>query len=107
MATRAEQFENDRRQNLHTGARRPAPSRKNSPAPPEARNLAPRVDRKASAVLEDAPNGKPSRKSTRKSSHHGRQDVAKQKVARWASESPGAKATQAQAKRTRARGGSR
>ena len=93
--SKASDFRQEERE-ARSASEKAKPQHANQPAPPEARNLAQRVEKKNGAVLEDAPNGKPSRKSTRKSSNHGRQDNPKQQAVKMKLTAPAARASRAQ-----------
>jgi len=69
---------------------------KNDPAHTMTRNLTKRGDKNVGMALEDSMSGRPSRKSSRASSHHGRNDTQIMKAARDASQSPKARAKRAQ-----------
>ena len=100
MATRAELF---RAEQQRQGPKR-APAlkqadRQHEPGHTMSRNVSKKGDRRPGAALEDSASGRPSRKSTRPSSHHGRTDTALMKVARDASLPPTARATRSKAER--------
>lgn len=75
MSTRAEQFRYDQER---AGPKLPKKQIKEhhlDPAHTMTRNVTKRGDKLSSAALEDSMSGRPSRKSTRASSHHGRTDT--------------------------------
>lgn len=71
----------------------------------DTRNVTLRGDKKVGMALEDSASGRPSRKSTRKSAHHGRSDTQLMRAARAKQQTPKAQAGRAQAKQTKSRGG--
>lgn len=94
MATRAELF---RAEEQRKGPKK-APTTKQADRHHDAshtmsRNMTKKGDKRPSAALEDSGSGRPSRKSTRPSSQHGRNDTALMKAARDASFAPKAQAS--------------
>lgn len=75
MATKAQQF---RVEQIRAGPKKEKKLKKVhhlDPAHTDTRNVTKRGDKGPSAALEDSMSGRPSRKSTRPSSHHGRTDT--------------------------------
>ena len=102
MATRAELF---RAEQERQGPKK-APTLKRVDRQHEAghtmsRNVSKKGDRQPSAALEDSASGRPSRMSTRPSSHHGRTDIGLMKAARDASLTPKARAIRSKTERGR------
>jgi hypothetical protein len=100
MATRAQNF----RAAEQRSQQRPAPKRPKSKGPSDpahtaTRNVAKRTEKNAQMKLEDSMSGRPSRKSTRRSLHHGRPDEQLQRVAREATHAPRSRALRAQVAR--------
>lgn len=99
MATKAQQF---RYEQQRSGTKKSKAKKKEhhlDPAHTDSRNVTKRGDKEASAALEDSMSGKPSRKSTRPSSHHGRNDTELMRTARAKSQTPKAQALRAQTAR--------
>lgn len=99
MATKAQQF---RHESERTGAKHAAHHDKlhtRNPHHTMTLHVTKRGDKNASAALEDSESGRPSRKSTRPSSHHGRTDTKIMKAVRDASLSPKAQALRAKTAR--------
>lgn len=94
MATKAQDF---RRENQRKGGGvKKAPRRHTrDPLHTDTRNVTKRNDKKVGMALEDSTSGRPSRKSTRPSAHHGRNDTQLMKTAREASQTPKARAGRA------------
>ena len=100
MATRAERFKADA-QRKGGGTKKVVKHKKPvDPAHTASRHETKRGDKGVGPALEDSTNGKPSRKSTRKSIHGGRSDTQLMRAARTKSTTPKARATRAKAGRT-------
>ena len=100
MATRAQNFRAaEQRSQQRPVRKRAKPKGPSDPKHTATRNVAKRVEKNAHMALEDSMSGRPSRKSTRSSLHHGRPDELLQRVARNATHSPKARALRAQAQR--------
>jgi hypothetical protein len=99
MATKAERFRAESQRTKHKAPQVKKPKRPQDPAHTDTRNLTKRVDKREGPVLEDSMSGRPSRKSTRTSSHHGRSDTQIMRAARAKSFTPKARAERAQARR--------
>lgn len=69
------------------------------PGHTDTRNVTKRGDKRSSVALEDSTSGRPSRKSTRKSAHGGRNDTELMRTARAKSQTPKARAQRAQVAR--------
>lgn len=95
MATRAERFKAESQRTRHEAPKVKKSRRIIDPAHTDTRNVTKRGDKGSSMALEDSMSGKPSRISTRASSHHGRSDTELQRVARENSLSPRARALRA------------
>ena len=99
MATKAERY---RAESQRTRHKAPAPQKRpkvHDPRHTDTRNFSKRVDKREGPVLEDSMSGRPSRKSTRTSSGHGRTDVQLMRAALMKAVSPKARATRAQVRR--------
>lgn len=99
MATRAELF---RYEQERKGAKKPKKVKKvatRDPGHTDTRNVTKRGDKGPSMALEDSTSGRPSRVSTRKSSHHGRNDTELMRTARAKSLTPKARAARAKVAR--------
>lgn len=99
MSTRAQDFKSAQQRTRHL-----APFVKKSkhvidPLHTDTRNVTKRGDAKVGMALEDSMSGRPSRVSSRKSSHHGRSDTELQKTARVKSQTPAARAARAKVAR--------
>lgn len=95
MATKAQQF---RAEAQRTGAGKKAlvkPRRVVDPMHTDTRNVTKRGDKQVGMALEDSMSGRPSRKSSRKSAHGGRNDTQIMRAARAKSQTPKARATRA------------
>jgi hypothetical protein len=90
-----------------TGKTKKPPRRTIDQGHTDTRNVTLRGDKKVGMALEDSTSGRPSRKSTRKSAHHGRSDTALMRTAREKMESPKARAGRSLAAVKKSRGGSR
>lgn len=100
MATRAQNFRSDEQRKRQTP--RPKRARAKGPSDPKhtaTRNVAKRIEKNAQMALEDSMNGRPSRKSTRASLHHGRPDELLQRIARSATHTAKSRALRAQVAR--------
>lgn len=99
MATKAQQF---RYEQERSGAKKSKKVKKEhhlDPAHTDSRNVTKRGDKQVGVALEDSMSGRPSRKSTRPSSHHGRNDTELMRTARAKSQTPKARAMRAKAAR--------
>jgi hypothetical protein len=99
MATKAQHF---RHEQERLGLKKTKQAKKEhhlDPAHTDSRNVTKRGDKQVGMALEDSLSGRPSRKSSRKSSHGGRNDVELGRAARSASQSPKAQAARAKASR--------
>lgn len=92
MATKAEQFRAESQRTRHEAPKVKKPQRIIDPLHTDTRNVTKRADKATSMALEDSMSGKPSRKSTRTSSHHGRADTQIMKAALARSQTPKARA---------------
>jgi len=99
MATKAERFKAESQRTRHELPRVKKPKHIIDPAHTDTRNVTKRGDKGPSMALEDSMSGKPSRVSTRTSSHHGRSDTEIMRAARAKSLSPKARALRAQVAR--------
>ena len=99
MATKAEQFRYEQERSGVKRSKKPVKVHHLDPAHTMTRNVTLRGDKYPSAALEDSMSGKPSRKSTRGSSHHGRTDTKLQRAAQQRASSPKAIATRAKSAR--------
>ena len=99
MATKAELFRAESQRTKHKAPKVKRHPRSFDPHHTDTRNITKRVDKKDGPVLEDSMTGRPSRKSTRTSSHHGRSDTQIMRAARAKSQTPKAVASRAQAAR--------
>jgi hypothetical protein len=99
MATKAELF---RYEQQRSGAKKSKQVKKVhhlDPGHTDTRNVTKRGDKRSSVALEDSTSGRPSRKSTRKSAHGGRNDTELMRTARAKSQTPKARAQRAQVAR--------
>lgn len=99
MSTRAQDFRADQQR---TGAKKASPvkaRRQVDPRHTDTRNVTKRGDKQVGMALEDSESGRPSRKSTRASSHHGRSDTEIMRAVRARSQTPKARALRAKAAR--------
>jgi hypothetical protein len=99
MATKAQQFRHEMERAGPKKAPRPKKVHHLDPAHTDSRNVTKRGDKQVGMALEDSMSGRPSRKSSRKSAHGGRNDVQLMRAARTASQSPKARATRAKTAR--------
>lgn len=78
MATKAELFRAASQRTRHEAPKVKKPPRRSiiDPLHTDTRNVTKRADKEKGMALEDSMSGRPSRKSTRASSHHGRADTA-------------------------------
>ena len=89
MATKAQQFQTEAR--LNRPKRPPAPPprpKRRSVRDDGAQNLTKQGDKRGSVVTEESHSGKRSRKSSRKSQHHGKNSTTLEYAARMKSQSP-------------------
>ncbi|MBL8910744.1 MAG: hypothetical protein JNM17_08590 [Archangium sp.] len=98
MATKAQLFRSET-QRKGGGVRKSKKTRTIDPRHTDTRNLSTRKDKQVGMALEDSESGRPSRKSTRASAHHGRNDTQLMKAAREASQTSKARAGRAQVAR--------
>ena len=99
MATKAERFKAESQRTRHEAPKVRKQKHLIDPAHTDTRNVTKRGDKGPSMALEDSMSGKPSRVSTRASSHHGRCDTEIMRAARAKSLSPKARALRAQVAR--------
>lgn len=99
MATRAEQHRYEQERAGPKLARKEPKAHHLDPAHTMTRNVTRWGDKNASAALEDSMSGRPSRKSTRASSRHGRTDTKLMHAARQRASSPAAVASRAKSAR--------
>lgn len=99
MATKAQLFRAESQRTRHEAPRVKKSRHIIDPLHTDTRNVTKRGDKGPSMALEDSMSGKPSRVSTRPSSHHGRSDVGIMKAAREKSLSPKARAQRSQVAR--------
>lgn len=99
MATKAQQFRHEMERSGTKQGARLIKLHTRDPNHTMTLHVTKRGDKNASAALEDSESGRPSRKSTRPSSHHGRTDTKLAKAALEASMSPKAQATRAKTAR--------
>lgn len=99
MATKAQQFRHEQERLGPKKAKQVKKAHHLDPAHTDSRNVTKRGDKQVGMALEDSLSGRPSRKSSRKSSHGGRNDVELMRAARTASQSPKAQASRAKASR--------
>ncbi|MCC6334927.1 MAG: hypothetical protein IT380_13200 [Myxococcales bacterium] len=99
MATKAQQF----RHEMERAGPKKAPQAKKEHhldrLHTDSRNVTKWGDKKVGVALEDSMSGRPSRKSTRRSAHGGRNDAELMRVARNASHAPKVRASRAKAAR--------
>jgi hypothetical protein len=90
MATRAQQFKSEaqRRKRAEPPLPEKGPEQRRPTPDSGARNLKGRAEKKATVVTEVSLSGQPSRKSSRASSHHGKNSTVLEYVARQRSFSP-------------------
>ncbi|MFZ5442915.1 MAG: hypothetical protein ACOZQL_23115 [Myxococcota bacterium] len=99
MSTRAQDFRNEQQRQRHLAPKAVKPRRVVDPLHTDTRNVTKRGDKKVGMALEDSMSGRPSRVSSRPSSHHGRSDTELMKTARMKSMSPKARASRAKVAR--------
>jgi hypothetical protein len=99
MATKAELFRSESERHSHKSPKVKKPRRVVDPHHTDTRNVTKRADKNSGPALEDSMSGKPSRKSTRTSSHHGRSDTQIMRAARAKSFTSKAQAGRSQAAR--------
>lgn len=99
MATKAQQFRHEQERKGPKKQKQVKKEKHLDPAHTDSRNVTKRGDKQVGMALEDSLSGRPSRKSSRKSSHGGRNDVELMRAARAASQTPKAQATRAKASR--------
>lgn len=103
MATKAQQFRSETERTGKPKAKAVAKAKKTlrpvDPQHTDTRNVTKWGDKQESAALEDSMSGRPSRKSTRKSAHGGRNDTQLLKAAQARSQTPKARATRAKTAR--------
>lgn len=99
MATKAELFRYEQQRSGPKKARQAKKAHHLDPGHTDTRNVTKRGDKGPSVALEDSTSGRPSRKSTRASSHHGRNDTELMRTARAKSQTPKARAQRAQVAR--------
>lgn len=99
MSTRAQDFKAEAQR---TGAKKAAVAKERRVVDPrhtDTRNVTKRGDKQVGMALEDSESGRPSRKSTRASAHHGRADTEIMRAVRARSQTPKARALRAKAAR--------
>lgn len=97
MATRAQNFRAEEQRRTHN--KPPQPKKSRGPSDPlhtATRNVTKRGAKNGQMKLEDSMSGRPSRKSTRRSLHHGRNDEQIQREARGRTHTPKSRAYRAQ-----------
>ncbi len=99
MSTKAQQFRAAQEQTHAAKTKVKKPKRVIDPQHTQTRNETVRGDKKVGMALEDSASGRPSRKSTRASLHHGRADTALMRTALAKSQTPKARAQRAQVER--------
>jgi len=99
MATKAQQFRHEQERSGPKKAKQPKKEHHLDPAHTDSRNVTKRGDKRAGAALEDSMSGRPSRKSSRKSANHGRNDTELMHAASMASYAPRARALRAKTAR--------
>lgn len=99
MATKAELFRAASQRTKHLPPKVKKPRRRVDARHTDTRNDRVRSDKAVGMVLEDSMSGRPSRKSTRKSSHHGRADAQIMRAVRAKSQTPKARAMRAKVQR--------
>ena len=99
MATKAQQFKAAQEQTHAAKPKAKRPRRVIDPKHTDTRNVTKRADKESGMALEDSASGRPSRKSTRPSVHHGRNDTALMRTALAKSQTPKARAQRAQVER--------
>jgi hypothetical protein len=99
MATKAERFRAESQRTKHKAPKARKTRKIIDPLHTDTRNLTKRVGKREGPVLEDSMSGRPSRKSTRTSSHHGRSDTKLMRTAQLRALSPKSTAARARAAR--------
>lgn len=99
MATKAQQFRHEAERAGPKKEKQTVKAHTRDPAHTMTLHVTKRGDKGPSAALEDSMSGKPSRKSTRPSSHGGRTDTQLMKAARDSSMTPKAVANRAKSAR--------
>lgn len=99
MSTRAQDFRSEQQRQRHQAPKAVKPHRVVDPLHTDTRNVTKRGDKKVGMALEDSMSGRPSRVSSRKSSHHGRSDTELMRTARTKSLTPKARANRAKVAR--------
>lgn len=102
MATKAQLFrsETERSHERKPAAKRVVKARRViDPKHTDTRNVTKWGDKMVGAALEDSMSGRPSRKSSRKSAHGGRNDTELMRTARAKSQTPKARASRAKVAR--------
>jgi hypothetical protein len=99
MSTRAQDFKAATQRTHHLAPTVKKPRRVIDPKHTDTRNVTVRADKAVGMALEDSMSGRPSRKSSRKSAHHGRSDTQIMKAKRDQSQTSGARAARAQVSR--------
>lgn len=99
MATKAELFKAESQRTRHEAPKVKKPRRIIDPLHTDTRNVTKRADKEKGMALEDSLSGKPSRKSTRPSSNHGRADTGIIRAVRAKAMSPKARALRSQVAR--------
>lgn len=99
MATRAQNFRAQEQRKRHEAPKAKKPRRVVDPQHTDTRNVTKRAAKNANMALEDSMSGRPSRKSTRASLHHGRPDELIMRAHTAKTFSPKARAQRAQVER--------
>ena len=99
MATKAQLFKAESQRTRHEAPQVKKPRRIIDPLHTDTRNVTKRADKEKGMALEDSMSGKPSRMSTRPSSHHGRADIGIIRAVRAKAMSPKARALRSQVAR--------
>jgi hypothetical protein len=98
MSTRAQDFRADSQRTHGKEPVKKKARRVVDPAHTDTRNVTVRGDKNVGMALEDSMSGRPSRKSSRKSAHHGRSDTQQMRAARELSMTATARANRSKAK---------
>lgn len=99
MATKAQQFRHEQERSGVKQAKHAKKVHHLDPLHTDTRNVTKRGDKQVGMALEDSLSGRPSRKSSRKSAHGGRNDTELMRTARAASQTPKARALRAKVAR--------
>lgn len=99
MATKAQMFRSAEERKVQRPPKVKKPRRIIDAGHTDTRNVTKRGDKAVGMALEDSASGRPSRKSSRASSHGGRADTQLMKAARDRSLTPKARAKRAQTER--------